>query len=93
MIPQIKLRLRKIPILVKALSKINTITNQALDILWQALHKGADIKDTIVISGTPRSGSTWVMEILDTLPDYRSILEPFNTAWYPQIRKLSPFLA
>jgi len=48
-----------------------------------------NIKDTIVISGPPRGGTTWLMELLDTLPGYRSIFEPLHFKRVPQLRQLN----
>jgi hypothetical protein len=33
------------------------------------LHKNISLQDTIIISGTPRGGTTWFMELIETLPD------------------------
>jgi len=35
-----------------------------------------DIQDTIVVSGSPRSGTTWVLELLRTIPGYKAMNEP-----------------
>ena len=35
-----------------------------------------DIKDTIVLAGTPRSGTTWLLETLRQLPGRKAISEP-----------------
>lgn len=48
--------------------------------------KKFDIKDTIVISGTPRSGTTWLMEVFAKMPNYTYYFEPINPIWFPQIR-------
>lgn len=37
-----------------------------------------DISDTIVVVGSPRSGTTWLLEILRLLPKYKAINEPLN---------------
>jgi len=42
-----------------------------------------DIRDTIIIVGTPRSGSTWFMEILSSIPNYTYIFEPLNPTYSP----------
>ncbi|NJE85498.1 sulfotransferase [Thermococcus sp. CX2] len=62
-------------------------TNYAIDLISARMHD-FKIMETIVISGTPRSGSTWLMEILESLPDYKSVFEPFHPNWYPEFRKL-----
>jgi len=52
-------------------------------------HKGGKLSDTIVISGTPRGGTTWFMELIDTLPEYKSIFEPFHREWFPEVKELN----
>lgn len=66
-----------------AVSRINWI----LDIIPNKLHD-FKMEDTVVISGTPRSGSTWLMEIIETLPEYKSVFEPFHPVWYPEFKGL-----
>ena len=34
------------------------------------------IHDTVVIAGSPRSGTTWLLELLRTLPGYKALNEP-----------------
>lgn len=46
--------------------------------------KKIEIKDTILLAGTPRSGTTWLMEILRTLPGYVSLFEPVNPIFFPE---------
>jgi len=46
--------------------------------------KRFDIKDVILIAGTPRSGTTWLMDIMTTIPDYTSLFEPINPVWFPE---------
>ena len=48
--------------------------------------KKINIKDTIVISGTPRSGTTWLMEIFIKIPGYTYYFEPINPLWFIKIR-------
>jgi hypothetical protein len=48
--------------------------------------KKFDIKDTIAISGTPRSGTTWLMEVFAKMPNYTYYFEPINPIWFQQIR-------
>ncbi|CAD5243168.1 sulfotransferase [Thermococcus camini] len=69
------------------LSFLASRINYALDLITARLHDFR-IEDTIVISGTPRSGSTWLMELLESLPEYKSVFEPFHPSWYPEFRKL-----
>jgi len=42
-----------------------------------------DSHDTIIIAGAPRSGTTWLAEIIENIPEYSSVLEPLNPAWFP----------
>lgn len=60
-----------------------------IDLLALKLREGTDIQDTIIISGTPRGGTTWFMEIIETLPEYKSIFEPFHREWFPQVKQLN----
>ncbi len=46
--------------------------------------KKIDSKDTILLVGTPRSGTTWLMEIFRTLPGYVSLFEPVNPIFFPE---------
>lgn len=50
--------------------------------------KKFDIKDTIVIAGSPRSGTTMLMEILGVLPGYTSLFEPLNPIYFPDSIKV-----
>jgi hypothetical protein len=45
-------------------------------------------KDTILIVGSPRSGTTWVMNILSALPEYTYLFEPLNPLWFPESFKV-----
>ena len=47
--------------------------------------KKFDIKDTIILTGSPRSGTTLLMEILGTLPEYTTLFEPLNPVYYPEV--------
>lgn len=47
-------------------------------------NKKFNIKDTIIVSGTPRSGSTLLMEILATIPSYTYMFEPLNPIWFKE---------
>jgi len=47
-------------------------------------NKKIQIKDTILVAGSPRSGTTWLMEILGTLPEYAYLFEPLNPIWFPE---------
>lgn len=58
-----------------------------IDLLSSRIHRNINIGDTIVISGTPRGGTTWFMELIETLQGYRSIFEPFHRDWFPQVKQ------
>jgi hypothetical protein len=46
--------------------------------------KKINIGDTILLVGTPRSGSTYAMRIFSALPGYASMFEPENPNWCPE---------
>jgi len=50
--------------------------------------KRVKIKDTILMTGSPRSGTTWLMEVLDSIPGYTFIFEPLNPTFFTEIPKL-----
>ena len=49
-----------------------------LDKIMFVNRKKVDIHDTIAIFGTPRSGTTWLMEIFETIPEYTYLFEPIS---------------
>ncbi|NJE46079.1 sulfotransferase [Thermococcus sp. GR7] len=57
--------------------------NHSVDELASFLHDYRT-EDTIAIFGSPRSGSTWLMELLESIPGYKSVFEPFHPRWYPE---------
>jgi hypothetical protein len=46
--------------------------------------KKLNIKDTILIAGAPRSGTTWLMELIKNIPGYTWIFEPINPGLFPE---------
>jgi len=50
--------------------------------------KKFDIKDTIVITGSPRSGTTLLMDILGVIPGYTGLFEPLNPIYFPESTKI-----
>lgn len=46
--------------------------------------KKYNMGDTIIIAGVPRSGTTWLTEILSSLPGYTTIFEPLHPVWFPE---------
>jgi len=68
------------------------ISNQTLKYPLYLLDKakfrgGFDVGDTIVISGSPRTGTTWIMETLDKIPGYTTVFEPLHHTWFPESRE------
>ncbi|RLF83562.1 sulfotransferase [Thermococci archaeon] len=59
-----------------------------IESLGSLINDSLNEKEAILIFGTPRGGTTWVMEILETLPEYKSIFEPFHKDWFPEVQKL-----
>lgn len=47
-------------------------------------HSGYDIEDTIVLASTGRGGSTWLTEIVATLPEYTVLWEPLHLGNNPE---------
>jgi len=50
--------------------------------------KKFNLSDTILLAGSPRSGTTWLMELLETMPSYRPLFEPLNPNWFPESFKI-----
>jgi hypothetical protein len=46
-----------------------------------------DVRDTIVVAGTGRSGTTWLGQILRELPDYKLLNEPLGVVSNPEAAK------
>jgi len=46
-----------------------------------------DIRDTIVVSGALRSGTTWLAELLNTIPDSSVLMEPLRLDKVPDARR------
>lgn len=60
--------------------------NWCFDLLGARIHRDVRLQDTIIVAGTPRGGTTWLMEIIATLPGYKSIFEPLHQGWFSKIR-------
>lgn len=41
-----------------------------------------DERETILLASVPRTGSTWVMNLLAHLPGYKPVFEPMDPRWY-----------
>lgn len=47
-----------------------------------------DIKNTIIISGSPRGGTTWLAETLNTIPGSSILWEPLGLQYVPTLEKM-----
>lgn len=57
-------------------------------LMWLfSLDLNADYRDTVIISGSGRSGTTWVANILNYDNQYRYMFEPFNPFRVARIKK------
>jgi len=52
-------------------------------------NKDIRMEDAIIVAGTPRSGSTWIMDLLGWLPGYTILYEPFHPQWFRESYTLS----
>ena len=59
-----------------------------IDLIGLKLNERSSLEGTIIISGAPRTGTTLLMEILATLPGYKTIYEPLHPNWFPSLFKL-----
>ncbi len=59
-----------------------------INLLTHAANSIYDVKKSLAIFGTSRSGTTWLAELLLSLPRYRLIYEPLNPDFYPYARRL-----
>ncbi len=60
-----------------------------LDIIGRFISDPLNDREDILIFGVPHNGITWVMEVLETLPGYKSIFEPFRKGWFSELSKLN----
>ena len=49
-----------------------------------AIKKNYDPRNTIILTGVPRSGTTWIGEILNTLPNSAMLFEPLHLGRVPE---------
>jgi len=45
------------------------------------------VEDTVVVAGSPRSGTTWLAEIIRELPGYKMLNEPMNLDQHPELQE------
>ena len=64
---------------IKLVTKIDSIISNC---------KNFNLNDTILVAGTPRSGTTWMMEILGGIKNYTYLFEPLHSNWFPETRKI-----
>lgn len=51
-------------------------------------NKNIDTNTTVILSGVARSGTTWVRNLLTTLPEYSYLNEPLHPDWFPGANEL-----
>jgi hypothetical protein len=76
----------KLLILAHKLMKFKNIPYNFENMLFS--NKKINIKDSIFIAGSPRSGTTWFMNLMMPLPDYTALFEPVNPIWFPEAFKV-----
>lgn len=58
---------------------------------WAVWDRGGGPEDAVVITGSGRSGTTWVEEIANSDASARIVFEPFRTSEVPQVRALGEY--
>ncbi len=76
--------------MLKQFRKLRLIVNGFLSSLLFKLvhHKGFDSKQTIMVFGSIRSGSTWLAEVLSSLDGHLQIFEPLHLDYVPEARRV-----
>jgi len=69
-------------------SFIKKRVDKMLNLFYPIIAKNFDVRDTIVLSSSPRGGSTWLAQILSTLPGYSVLWEPLGYRRVPYVRKI-----
>ncbi len=78
---------------IPTVRKIAGLATNVIERIWIFIHPKIDVQSSILLVGAPRSGTTWVMEIIEALGNYRVVFEPFHTGFYPMSRRfISRFL-
>jgi hypothetical protein len=72
------------------LRKIRLIIKGVLSSLLYKIihHNGFDPKQTILIFGSIRSGSTWLAEVLSSIDGHLQVFEPLHPDYVPDIKKM-----
>ena len=65
-----------------------TFTKRSIDFIGTKINKRTNEKDCITISGSPRTGTTWLMQILSQIHKSKTIFEPLHTTRFSIIEKL-----
>lgn len=82
----------------KPLSNVKTkLINRFLSYYGPRQAKNYNISDTIVVTGSPRSGTTWLGELMSTVPGYRMLYEPLDMNRHAESRAMGlgwrPYIA
>lgn len=63
--------------------------NRSLFGVTTRLFGACDVNDTVVVAGAPRSGTTWLAELLRELPGrYKLLNEPLQLDWNPRAEEV-----
>jgi hypothetical protein len=69
--------------------RLTFLARQLLEATYQQARGRPEPGDAIVVAGAARSGTTWLMELVATLPGARLIFEPMNPGRVPEFSELS----
>jgi hypothetical protein len=64
---------------------VRDLKKQAFDVLTRYTNT-CSLADTIIVAGAPRSGTTWLAELLRELPGYKFINEPLRLSTNPEAK-------
>ncbi|GBE39177.1 sulfotransferase domain protein [bacterium BMS3Bbin08] len=70
------------------LKTIKTAKNISLRLIGEVKAKNYDISETVVISGSPRSGTTWLAELFAMIPGASVLWEPLHIRNQPELEEL-----
>ena len=62
-------------------------SKKSIEKIRVSLAKSTRIENTILVAGVPRAGTTWLMELLGSLPSYLTLFEPLHNEWFPLVKK------